>query len=121
MVLGGPRRCGRTTSDGEECRPDPALAGARLADVLDERGRDQAARGGDVGCGTRPIMSQQGICSPSRYLLQEPCLYRRRGETVRLTFQPFTQSQRGRQQGIGKRQGPFVYQLPIALWNVGAV
>ena len=40
-------RCG--PGKGEGLRLDPALAGARLADVLDEGGADQAAGAGDVG------------------------------------------------------------------------
>jgi hypothetical protein len=45
----GPRR-GRTPSDGERLRLDPALTGAGPADVLDEGGVDQAAGGRDVSC-----------------------------------------------------------------------
>ena len=42
---------GWTPRQGEGGRRDPALAGARLADVLNKGGADQAAGGGDVGGG----------------------------------------------------------------------
>ena len=54
-------------------------------------------------------------------LLKEPGLYRGRCKAARLDLQPFSQSQRGRKQGNGERDRPFLQQLMISFWDIGAI